>query len=231
MTKQQSILVAVDPPSSLPDLTPVLALALAGGFKLDLVHAVGTTTPIVAAPEVELEADAAKTTLERQAESLADSATGSGADSAVDLETHVLIGPPVDVILATAQMLNSAMIVVVGHKHDVGSRTVLGSFTSALLKVADRPVLVLPAGAVAAQPGFVGAVDRLIELIDREEKATELAELRNAASAQLQEPASEQRSKHLGSRLIDALHKLETSHPTLTSAINDVSHHLSGMGI
>lgn len=229
MSEQQSILVAVDPPSSLPDLTPVLALALGTRWKIDLVHALAIAAP--ASPETIGE----QTRQDREeAETALAAQTRSLADAPIDVETHVLIGPPVDVILTASKTLNSALIVVVGHKHDVDGRTALGTFTSALLKVADRPVLVLPAGSVANQPGFVAAVDRLIELIDREEKATEqaeLADLRKAAAAQLQEPASEQSSKHLGTRLVDALHKLETSHPTLTSAINDVSYHLSGMGI
>ncbi len=238
MTEQRSILVAVDPPTALPDLTPVLALALGVSWKIDLVHAVpaqpqstsGAIVPVRdqferdrSALDAQPGVTEARIALAAQAEQL--------ADGVVDVEAHVLVGPPVDVVLTSAQMLNSALIVVVGHRRQTEDRTLLGSFTSALLKVTDRPVLVLPAGAAGTQPGFVAAVDRLIELIDRDERPNELVGLREAATAQLQQPASEERSRHLGQRLVDALHRAETSHPNLTRAINDVSYHLSGMGI
>lgn len=238
MTTPQCVLVAVDPPASVPDLETVLDMARGAGWRISLVHAVtadrrsgiGAGTPIQdqfgepQPPESLGEAGAAAM------DALVAMADGL-ADRQVEVDTHVLTGPPVDVVLTAAQMLNAAIIVVAGHRHELDDRTVLGSFTSSLLKVAERPVLVIPAGATKAEPGFVAAVDRLIEIIDRDEQAPELAELRDAATAQLKQPKSEQSSRHLGERLLDALHRFETSHPTLTSAINDVSYYLSGMGI
>ncbi len=226
MSDEQSILIAVDPPSSLPDLAPVLALALGTGWKIHLVNAV--------AVGVEADGPAAENEIEEAQTALTAQATTLAASAPVDVDARVMAGPPVDVVLTMSNTLDSALIVVVGRKRDIGGRPALGSFTSALLKVADRPVLVLPAGSAGNQLGFVAAVDRLIELIDREqasEPRSELGDLREAATAQLQQPDSEQRSRHLGQRLVDTLHRLETSHPHLTRAINDVSYHLSGMGI
>lgn len=211
-----SILVAVDPPGSAPESAAIDTLALATGWPLDLVHA--------AAPDTEpAEVEAIGRVLAEHAEAF--------SERGIEAEGHVLVGPPVDVVITAAETLGAAMIVVVGHRHDVGRRTVLGSFASALLKVADRPVLVLPAGPAHSQPGFVAAVDRLIELIDRDVGADGLSELREAAEAQLEAPSSEAARRHLGQRLVDALHRFETDHPNLTAAINDVSYYLSGMGI
>ena len=240
---RQSILVAVDPPSSLPDMTPVLALAIGPGWTVDLVHAVTADMrldpeELRAIPEQISEGgfpgnDQGSETDEALATAYRELAAQAGVlgNERIHVEAHVLVGPAVDVIITAAQMLNSAMIVVAGHRRAIDSRTVLGSFTLALLKVADRPVLVLPAGETYQQPGFVASVDRLIELIDREDDETRLGELRQAAATQLQQPASHQSTRHLGDRLLDALHQFETSHPTITSAINDVSYYLSGMGI
>ncbi|MEZ5341388.1 MAG: universal stress protein [Acidimicrobiales bacterium] len=57
---------------------------------------------------------------------------------------HVVVGQTVDVINATADTLNASVIVLVGHRHNLAHRLVLGSVTDRLLKTAKRPVLVLP---------------------------------------------------------------------------------------
>lgn len=238
MTAPQCVLVAVDPPASVPDLAPVVELVRGTGWRICLIHALtaerpsdtGSGSPIEDQLLGSRSSDALGEAGEAAMDALAAVADGL-AGNGVEVDTHVLMGPPVDVVLTAAQMLNAAMIVVAGHRHQLDDRTLLGSFTSSLLKVAERPVLVIPAGAARTDPGFVAAVDRLIEIIDRDEQAPELTELREAATAQLKQPDSEQTSRHLGDRLRDALHRFETSHPTLTSAINDVSYYLSGMGI
>ncbi len=217
MTGRASILLAVDPASGPPDPVTVRELALATGWRVDILH--------VAAPGADEGAlDRARGELTAQASALA----GEGVEVSVD----VRIGPPVDVILLTAEELDSAMVIMAGHRHDIGSRPMMGSVTSALLKVSERPVLVIPAGAGRPEPGLVGSVDRLIELIDRHPGEVErYAELRQAAAEQLVDPTSPQARRRLHERLRDSLHRFETEHPSLTAAINDVSYHLSGMGI
>lgn len=238
MTKPPCVLVAVDPPASVPELEPVLDLARATGWTVSLVHAVTADRRSVGDGATTIQDQLGQTDTSQplseaaEAASAALAAVAEGlADQQVEVETHVLSGPAVDVVLTAAQMLNAALIVVAGHRHDLDDRTLLGSFTSSLLKVADRPVLVIPAGPAKTDPGFVAAVDRLIEIIDRDEQAAELAELRLAATEKLKEPASDQTSERLVDRLRDTLHQFETSHPRLTTAINDVSYYLSGMGI
>ena len=217
-----SILVAVDLDAPAPEPGPILTIALAAGWAVDLVNAVplGATAHEVAEAEAELGHRAAAL-----------------ADHGVPVGAHVMIGPPIDVILAAAEAFRATMVVVAHHRgddhHDTGGgRPGMGSVTASLLNVTDRPVIVLPAGPGRSDPGFAGAVDRLITLIDRQgEEAEPLVELRAAAEQQLADldaPAARPRPHQ---RLLDALHRFETEHPTLTAAINDVSYHLSGMGV
>ena len=208
-----SIVVAVDPPSPAPPTTVLKTLALATGWPVVLIHAVppGSSTEAVEDARRRLATSAA-----------------TFVEDGVYARSSVLVGPPVDVILAEAETDRASLIVMVGRRHDVDGRPLLDSVTSALLKVVDRPVLVIPSGPGPARPGFVAAVDRLVDLIDRED-VDRLAELREVALDRLPEHADDDR--RLNRRLRDALHRFETDHPTLTAAINDVSYHLSGMGI
>jgi nucleotide-binding universal stress UspA family protein len=221
--------VAVDPPSPAPPTTVIETLALATGWPLVLVNASpqGTTAEQLDGVGRRLD-DSARTFTER----------------GIDARSITLVGPPVEVILAEAEAVRAAVIVVVARRHDLNGRPMLDSVTSALLKVADRPVLVLPSGASPVRPGFVAAVERLLDLIDRTdtergdavsrhtEPADELdqrSELRQAALDRLPAESEPDRSR-LDRRLLDALHRFETDHPTLTAAVNDVAHHLSGLG-
>jgi len=212
-----SILVAVDPPSPAPPTTVIETLALATGWPLVLVNA---------APH-----DSTSEEIDDIGRRLKSSAR-TFAEHGIDASTSTLIGPPVDVILAEAEAVRAAVIVMVARRHDLDGRPMLDSVTSALLKVVDRPVLVLPSGPGPARPGFVAAVERLIDLIDRDDvdDVDRLTELRDAALDRLPEPPPEDRSR-LDRRLLDALHQFETNYPTLTSAVNDVAHYLSAMGI
>ena len=171
-------------------------------------------------------------TVERQ---LAASAAAL-VERGIEAESRVLAGPPVDVIVATAESVDAGLIVVVGRRHEIDGRIVMGSVTSSLLKVTDRPVLVLPAGAGPSRPGFTAAVERLLDLIDRPADGNDpddesRDELRRAATARLPPPPTEAARRRLDQRLRDALHRFETDHPSLTQAIDDVAHHLSAMGI
>lgn len=213
-----SILVAVDPPSPAPPTTVIETLALATGWPLVLVNAArqGSTAE----------------ELDDIGRRLADS-TRTFTEHGIDARSVTLLGPPVDVILAEAEAVRAAMIVVVARRHDLDGRPLLDSVTSALLKVADRPVLVLPSGPRPHHPGYVAAVERLIDLIDRDDvdDIEQLAELRAAAIERLPEDPSTTDRSRIDRRLLDALHKFETDHPSLTAAINDVAYHLSGLGI
>ena len=148
----------------------------------------------------------------------------------IEATAHVEIGPTVDLILKKAAEWNAAFIVVVGHKHNVAHRLVLGSVASTLLRVATQPVLVLPPPETS-DGASVASVDRLIDLIDREDTEAELVNLREAAAAHLAEPTSPEGRDHLGGRLLDAVQGFEVNHPSITRAINDVSYYLSGIGL
>lgn len=83
------------------------------------------------------------------------------------------------------------------------------------------------------------ALANLIDAIDEAGPSSESGELRRMAEARLERldrPADGvdgDDEEHEGplDALRDALHRFETDHPVLTSAINNVSHYLSGLGI
>lgn len=217
-TGRTSILVAVDPPGAVPDSPAIDALAVATDWPVVAVNAV---------PE-----GAGQDELDRVERELI-AATGDLLGRGIGVECRVLVGPPVDVIMTTAESVGAGIIVVVGRRHDVDGRIVMGSVTASLLKVADRPVLVLPAGPGPSRPGFTAAVERLLDLLERDGVEDDEAkeELRQAATARLPAPPSETASRRHYRRLLDALHRFETDHPSLTEAVNDVAHYLSAMGI
>lgn len=221
-SEEPSILVAVDPPSTAPPTSVIETLALATGWPLVLVNA---------APQ-----DSTAEEIDDIGRRLDDSAR-TFAEHGIDVRATTLVGPPVDVILAEAEAVRAAVIVVVARRHDLDGRPMLDSVTSALLKVVNRPVLVLPSGPGPARPGFVAAVERLIDLLERTDPARVdevdgLSEMREAALDRVAESESESEDRErLDQRLLDALHQFETDHPSLTTAINDVAHHLSGLGI
>ena len=210
-----SILLALDPPSPAPPTSVIKTVALATGWPLVLVNAVPTGS------SAEM--------VEEAGRRLADSAH-TFVEQGIDARSSTLVGPPVDVILAEALATRAAMIVMVGRRHDVDGRPLLDSVTSALLKVVDRPVLVIPSGPGLSRPGFVAAVERLVDLIDRNDEVDRLGDLREVALERLPEQPERDR-RGLDRRLRDALHRFETEHPSLTAAVNDVAYHLSGMGI
>ncbi len=216
-----SIVVAVDPPDSVPDSLALDTLALATGWPVVLVNAMANGTDRHGLERVERELAGAASRFRQRG---------------IEAEARAVIGPPVDVIVSAAEASRAGYIVVVGRRHHVDGRVSLGSVTSTLLKVVDRPVLVLPAGPGPDQPGFTAAIERLIELLDRlpdddSGSGENRAELRRAVAAQLPPSSSEADRRRLNRRLLDHLHRFETEHPSLTQAINDVAYFLSGMGI
>lgn len=231
MTGQRSILVAVDLPPERADFGPVFELARWTGWNVHLLHAAAPEPAFVGYDETGGPHDEhqRQRELADEYEQLTEYVAVFKAQE-IEAEAHVEMGPTVEVIIRKAEEWDAAFIVVVGHKHNVAHRVVLGSVASTLLKVARRPVLVLPTQA-AANSGLEAAVDRLIDLIDREESAADLTELRQAAEAQLAEPESDERRRNLSGRLRESVEKFELEHLSLSQAIGDVSYYLSGLGI
>lgn len=218
-----SILIALTLPVDVASLEPVLALAEATGAPVHLLHAVRPD-----APDITEATAAASDRLNRLATDL--------RHRGLHVDTGATVGPAVDVILATSDAFDATLIAIVGDVHHIDNRPLLGSVTSTLLRVAYRPVLVLPALPMPMhRDDLPVAVDRLIDVIDREATtlvtANGVPELRAAASAHLAEPDAEDRRLDLRQRLTDTLEHFETDHPSLTRAINDVAYYLSGMGI
>ena len=230
MNNRQSLLVALDLTTTLADLGPVLRLARATQWPVYLLHAAAPEPSFLGydAPGGVYDDRRRSTELNNERANLADLRTYF-TNEGLEAESHIVVGPTIEVILSHAETWDAAMIVVVGRSHSVVHRMVLGSVAATLLKVATRPVLVLPASN-EDNTGFSAAVDRLISVIDRDDDA-ELADLRDAAESQLAEPESTEQQVVLGGRLCEALSRFETDHPSLTRAINDVGYYLSGTGV
>ena len=230
MSDVRSILFAIDDPR-LIDVAPVVDLALATGWPLRLLHVAPAPTAGPATSS-DPEAGAGVGVDESTTRDRFDPLVGGLLAEGIDAELTVAVGPVIEVILHRADEWNAAMIAVGGSRHQAANRLVLASTTSALLKVAGRPVLVVPSDHGEAQPdeGFRSSLERLIDRIDREEGAG-MAELRQAADDQLAEPSSTAQGRRLFQRLTDSVERFETDHPSLVRAINDVSYYLSGMGI
>lgn len=228
----RAILVAVELTTTPTDLEPVFELAQASGWAVKILH--------VSAPETASIERTPDGDVDIQFTGSPDLSTEHGAllelgaaftERGIEAEIEVLPGPTVDVIAAYAAAWNAALIVVVGGTHQVGHRRVMGSVVTTLLTAGVHPVLVVPGGSDEADAGYRSAVERLIEVIDREDHGGETGELRDAAVEELTTPTEPDRVGNPATRLRDALHRFETDHPTLTRAINDVSYYLSGMGI
>jgi len=74
-------------------------------------------------------------------------------DLDVELETSVLEGPPAQAIVAAANA-QQADEIVIGSRGFGALRGMLGSVSHALLHVADRPVVVIPADAATEPPAY-----------------------------------------------------------------------------
>ncbi len=224
-----SVLVAVDLPIDISQLEPIIELAHSTGWPVHLLHVMG--------PHVTPALDVAAEPSLRGEESIkVEAAAIALRQSGLTVVAHTIAGPTVEVILEQAEAQDSRLIAIVGHKHHLAHRITLGSVESTLLKVTDRPVLVLPASDNSAQPviprdGLGTATDRLIEILERTTTDGEFEDLRSAALAQRNEPESEENRERLSSRLQETLERFESGHPTITRAINDVAYYLSGLGL
>ncbi len=226
---QPSILVAVDLPIDISQLDPATELARAAGWSIHLLHVMGphVTPALDSAAEPSLLGEESE-----QVETVAIQLRQSN----LEVLTHTIAGPTVEVILEQAAAQKSKLIAIVGHKHHLAHRITLGSVESTLLKVADCPVLVLPARddqTVSTIPidGLGTATDRLIEILERTQTDGEFEDLRTAALAQRDEPGSEEKRAKFSTRLQETVGRFESDHPSITRAVNDVAYYLSGLGL
>jgi nucleotide-binding universal stress UspA family protein len=84
-------------------------------------------------------------------------ANGNGA---LMVDVDVLEGPSAQTVVESAQVCDARMIVVGTGKHDPIGRYIYGERALQIAAIADRPVLIVPAAAVAAAPSVaVVAVD------------------------------------------------------------------------
>ena len=67
-------------------------------------------------------------------------------------EAHLVMGPPVDVILDLAEEIGADLIVMGGRGHGTLGRLILGSVSEGVVHHADRPVLVMRGGEGAWPP-------------------------------------------------------------------------------
>ncbi len=226
-----TLLLAVDLPVGFDEVRPAVELASTLGWRLHVLHVTAPEPAFFGYPDMESPTgEAHHDDLVHQLDTLVDAIRDAG----VEVDHAMVPGPTVDVILANAEVFASPLIAVVGQHKNLGHRLVLGSVAAALLKTADRPVLVLPSSTGASERGFSAAVERLIELIDRTEHHGELSDLRQRAEERRASPPSGEEvddDDELLGGLRDAVRRFETDHPSLTKAVNDVAYFLSGMGI
>jgi nucleotide-binding universal stress UspA family protein/predicted transcriptional regulator len=234
-----SLLIAVDLPASYSEVAAAVDFARDAGWSVDLVYATAPEPGFVGyvEPEGSPLSTFRQAVRDQEEQQLSDLAEVF-AKAEIDCRTHYLEGPIVETILACADETNARLIAIVGHKHNMAHRLILGSVTSTLLKASSRPVLVLPVEPRTNKDddGMTSAVNRLVDVIDRSEKtvpepATEqFVDLRGAAEAWLDDPDEGQDPEKVGV-LASALRQFETDHPSLTRAVNDVAYYLSGLGI
>lgn len=227
MAAPRSIVVAVDLPASANQLASVAELSGASGWPVRLVHVAAPDPAFIGFDEpggaYDEEARAAR--LERESDEL-EAMADSLRELGVTTSAAVVTGPTVEVLVNEAQQHNAAMIVLTDHRHRAAHRVVFGSVASSLLKVTPVPVLVVPPGEGTTDPGLSAAVERLLDVIERQEPTPELTALKLQAEEEL--GTAPEPSK---GRLRDAIHHFETDHPSLIRALSDVSYYLSGTGI
>lgn len=232
MTNKRSILLAVDLTVDLADLSPVLDLASDADRTVHLIHCPEPEPAFVGyietgtKDELQDRLDTMQVSRDRL-EQVASALTELG----IDTHVHFVPGPVVETVLTCAEDVDAQLIAVVGHKHNVAHRLVLGSVVSSLLKASNRPVLVLPPSTSLSgnENMALTAVDRLLEIVSRP-GLDEAAEL-SAAAVEYRDAAEPGTDNNETNRLLEALHRFETDHVTLTRAINDVAYYLSGLGI
>lgn len=239
MTTAHSLLIAVDLPTSDDEVATAVDFARDTGWSVDLAYATAPEPSFVGYVEPEGSPlstfrQAIRDQEEQQLSDLAESFAKAG----IECRTRYREGPIVETILAFADETDARLIAIVGHKHNMAHRLLLGSVTSTLLKASPRPVLVLPVEPLTDKDsdGMTSAVNRLVDVIDRNEKTVpqqadeQLVDLRGAAEAWLDDTEEDDDLENEGV-LAAALRRFETDHPSLTRAVNDVAYYLSGLGI
>ncbi len=227
------LLLAVDLAVEVGDVDPVAELARSMGAIVEVLHVVAPEPDFFGYEQRESPtADALRTREFDEATIVVEAVTDAIAAHGVSTESTIVAGPTIETILDRADEIDAKLIAIVGRHHHLGHRLLLGSAGQALLKSSHLPVLVSPAQkSKAAGSGKLAAVDQLIHLIDRAAVDGELTDLRSAAEAHLDDPASPDNRQSLGDRLRDPISHFESDHVSLTRAINDVAYYLSGMGI
>lgn len=129
------------------------AVRLAGGGRVVLVYARAAPPPRMTARWQELlSADDAAS----GEAALADIARGDSPDlDGASWEARVVPGPPADALVAVARDVGADVVVVGSHGYG-GIEPTLGSVSNALLRIADRPVMVIPRAAVGGSTGSAG---------------------------------------------------------------------------
>ncbi len=217
-------LVGIDLPAVPADLDAVAATALVSGWDVVLVHVVEPVHPLSFGSAGEENPDPDADPRPRETE-LADAAQALSDRGLTVVTQEVVFGAAVEELLKASQAHECEVISLVARTHDAEHRTVLGSVLSSLLKTADVPVLVLPdpqrvkAGAAA--------VDQLFDAAERAGTDVDLDAVRQAAAAHRADPEDEEASH----RLRGAIVEVQTDHPALTRAINNVGYYLSGLGM
>jgi nucleotide-binding universal stress UspA family protein len=113
------------------------------GAELHVVHAWQSVPyPVIDADYYE---EGARRLLDEETEFVSDA-------GAVVKEAHLVMGPPVDVILDLAEGIGADLIVVGSRGHGMFGRLILGSVSEGVVHHATRPVLVLRGGEGAWPP-------------------------------------------------------------------------------
>ncbi len=140
------LLVATDfSPQTRKVLDVAKRLALALDASLCVLH--------VAAPEPAFKTytagerqDRDETAAEyRQEHRLVQEAAGAMRDAGIEARALMVQGPPAKVIVGEADKLDADLIILGSHGFGAVFKMLLGSVSSAVLKKADRPVLIVPA--------------------------------------------------------------------------------------
>lgn len=237
MTTAHSLLIAVDLPVSVNELTAAVDFANDTGWSVDVIYASAPEPSFVGYVEPEgSPLSTFRLAIKGQEEEQLAALAEVFSEAGIQCRTHYVEGPIVETILDCAEATDARIIAVVGHKHNLAHRLILGSVTTTLLKASNRPVLVLPVEPLTDKDsdGMTSAVNRLVDVINRDDPAVgeqtsdQLVDLRGAAEAWLGDREEDEDKEGL---LAAALTRFQTDHPSLTRAINDVAYYLSGMGI
>lgn len=242
------LLLAVDLDEPVLAVEPVVRLARAAGWPIRLLHVMPTDVALLpgdSGPGATVQRERREARTAAALEQLRCWAQELASEGVV-VESVLTSGPVVETILATAATDDVTVIALVGHRHHVAHRVLLGSVVGSVLRRASVPVFVVPPPgdrSPALPSPAAASLDQLRDLADRLPPDAEGAdELRGAwsdlvtlvaAGESGDQAVAEITDEHRATyrQLLDGLHRLEVEHPRLTRTVNDVAYHLSGMGL